>query len=76
MHVKPRAGMRVYDPEKGNWLLPEGREVADGDLYWNRILADGDVTVAAAEAAAPLPIGSGRSKRAPAGDAGQTGDDA
>lgn len=43
MFVKPAAGLKIRDPFKRDHLPPEGREVPDGDLYWIRLLRDGDV---------------------------------
>jgi hypothetical protein len=45
MKVVPAAGLIVRDPVSHAPLPPEGREVADGDLYWLRRIRDGDVTV-------------------------------
>ncbi len=45
MRIKPAEGLKVripYNPSAG-YLEPEGREVPDGDLYWHRLLLDGDV---------------------------------
>ncbi|MBD8592361.1 DUF2635 domain-containing protein [Pseudomonas sp. CFBP 8758] len=42
--VVPAKGRAVPDPETGELLLAEGREVPD-DAYWRRRLADGDVVV-------------------------------
>lgn len=45
MRVKPATGRAVRDP-KTLILLPEdGREVPDNDLFWQRRVRDGDVTV-------------------------------
>jgi hypothetical protein len=43
MHVKPASGRDIPDPEKGGFLLPEGREV-EASAYWLRRKAEGDVT--------------------------------
>ena len=45
MFVKPAEGIKIRDPFKKDHLPPEGREVADGDLYWERARIAGDVTV-------------------------------
>ncbi|MGA9224106.1 MAG: DUF2635 domain-containing protein [Pseudomonas graminis] len=42
--VVPAKGRAVPDPETGELLLPEGRDVPD-DAYWRRRLADGDVVI-------------------------------
>lgn len=53
MFVYPKAGVLTRDPVKKD-LLPEiGREVPDGDPYWLRRVADGDVSTA--KPAAPKP---------------------
>jgi hypothetical protein len=46
MFIQPVSGRRVPDPEKGGFVPPEGRVVADHDQYWLRRLADGDVVKA------------------------------
>lgn len=74
MNVKPRGDLKVWDPELKQYLASDGREVADDDLYWNRLLADQDV-----ERVTQLPIGSGNTRRptdSTAGAAGSTGGDA
>jgi len=43
MHVKPKAGGQVPDPEKGGFLSPEGRDV-ELTAYWLNRLRDEDVT--------------------------------
>jgi hypothetical protein len=40
--VVPAKGRAVPDPETGELLVPDGRDVPD-DVYWRRRLADGDV---------------------------------
>ena len=52
MYLKPNAGLSVLDPARGDHLPQEGREV-EATQYWQRRLNDGDVTEAAAPAAAP-----------------------
>lgn len=42
MHVKPKSGAQVPDPELGGYLPPEGREV-EATIYWLRRIKDGDV---------------------------------
>jgi hypothetical protein len=46
MFVKPAEGMRILDPHTRRELPPGGANVPDTD-YWNRLVRDGDVTVAA-----------------------------
>lgn len=46
MKVYPAPGLKVRDPATMQLLDEnEGLEVAEGDLHWNRILRDGDVTL-------------------------------
>lgn len=47
--VVPAAGRSVPDPEAGDLLPSDGREVPD-NAWWRRRLADGDVTAKPAEA--------------------------
>ncbi|SDT46148.1 Protein of unknown function [Pseudomonas sp. Z003-0.4C(8344-21)] len=47
--VLPAAGRVVPDPEAGDLLPPEGREVPDS-AWWRRRLADGDITLKTATA--------------------------
>ncbi|MBK5340021.1 MULTISPECIES: DUF2635 domain-containing protein [Pseudomonas] len=42
--VLPAAGRAVPDPEAGDLLPLEGREVLDS-AWWRRRLADGDITI-------------------------------
>ena len=42
--VLPAAGRAVPDPEAGDLLPKEGREVLDS-AWWRRRLADGDITL-------------------------------
>ncbi|MBW4791021.1 DUF2635 domain-containing protein [Pseudomonas tolaasii] len=53
--VRPVAGRAVPDPEAGDLLPVEGREVPD-NAWWRRRLADGDITTNAAEAAQPQEV--------------------
>ena len=46
MFVKPVEGRRVPDPQRGDTLPAEGREV-EPTQYWQRRVADGDVVEAA-----------------------------
>lgn len=42
MYVKPAPGRTVPDPDRGDILPAEGREVPETQ-YWLRRLADGDI---------------------------------
>lgn len=42
MFVKPVTGRRIDDPERGDVLPVEGREVVENQ-YWFRRIQDGDV---------------------------------
>ena len=46
MYLKPKAGLNVPDPARGDSLPAEGREV-ELTQYWQRRLNDGDVSEAA-----------------------------
>lgn len=48
MIVKPAPGLKVRHPVTKQFLPDEGIEVPDGDIFWNRVAADGDVVIAAA----------------------------
>lgn len=50
MFVKPKEGLQVPDPDRGDALPANGREV-QLTQYWQRRISDGDVT----EAEAPAP---------------------
>lgn len=41
-YLKPREGMQIHDPQRGDYLPPTGRLVEFGD-YWFRRERDGDV---------------------------------
>jgi hypothetical protein len=43
MYLKPAPGAQVPDPERGDLLPPDGREV-QFTQYWQRRINDGDVT--------------------------------
>lgn len=45
MYVKPAPGVRVIDPNRGDYLPEGGREVPD-EQYWFRRLECGDVVAA------------------------------
>ena len=48
MFIKPVAGRSVHDPERGDTLPPEGRDV-EPTQYWQRRVNDGDVVEASAD---------------------------
>lgn len=48
--VVPASGRAVPDPQAGDLLPAEGREVTDS-VWWRRRLADGDITIKQAKAA-------------------------
>ncbi|SFG79561.1 DUF2635 domain-containing protein [Pseudomonas sp. NFACC45] len=50
--VLPAPGRAVPDPEAGDLLPLEGREVPDS-AWWRRRLADGDITTKTVKAAKP-----------------------
>lgn len=50
LFVKPIAGRAVPDPDRGDTLPPEGRNV-EPSQYWQRRIVDGDVV----EASLPEP---------------------
>lgn len=45
MIVKPAPGLKVRHPVTKQFLPPEGIEVPDGDIFWARAAADGDVVL-------------------------------
>ncbi|WP_322080166.1 DUF2635 domain-containing protein [Burkholderia cenocepacia] len=47
MIVKPAPGLKVRHPVTKQFLPAEGIEVPDGDIFWTRAAADGDVVIAA-----------------------------
>jgi hypothetical protein len=53
MFVKPAPGLKVRDPYMQDHLPPEGREVSDTDLYWERARIVGDVLVVEQQPAEP-----------------------
>ena len=65
MFVIPKPGLVFRDPHSLVRVPPEGMEVPDGSLDWQRILAAGDATVG--EAPAEL----ARKAKAAASDGGQ-----
>lgn len=51
MFVIPKPGVLTRDPVKKDLLPETGREVPDGDFFWLRRIADGDVVVGKPEQA-------------------------
>jgi hypothetical protein len=43
MIVKPAPGLKVRHPVTKQLLPPEGIEVPEDDIFWTRVLNDGDV---------------------------------
>lgn len=64
MFVYPKPGLLIRDPEKRDLIPETGREVGNGDLYWLRRVADGDVTIER-PASAPTPASCGSAKGVP-----------
>lgn len=52
MFLVPAQGRQVADPDRGDHLPAEGREV-EFTQYWQRRVADGDVVVGQISAAEP-----------------------
>jgi len=52
MFIKPKDGRQVPDPDRGDVLPVEGREVND-QQYWQRRINDGDVELVDKPTAAP-----------------------
>lgn len=46
MFIKPKPGLKVWDPKARRHMPVAGMEVPDGDTYWVRRLVDGDVLIA------------------------------
>lgn len=69
MFVYPKPGLLIRDPEKHDLIPESGREVGDGDLYWLRRVADGDVTTTR-PAPTPAPRASGKGAASTATDNG------
>lgn len=57
IRVKPVIGRIVRDPERGDDLPPEGREVRR-TVYWERCRQAGDVVVVLAEPATKVSKGA------------------
>jgi hypothetical protein len=58
MIVKPAPGLKVRHPVTKQLLPPEGIEVPEDDIFWNRAVNDGDVVRADNTAAAAAKSGS------------------
>ena len=43
MRVKPAPGLSVRNPDTKELLPPEGIDVPDDSILWNKFLNDGDV---------------------------------
>jgi len=43
MRVKPAPGLSVRNPDTKELLPPEGIDVPDDSILWNKLLNDGDV---------------------------------
>jgi len=52
MYLKPTAGTQVPDPDRGDVLPADGRNV-ELNQYWQRRIADGDVVEASPQ---PKPV--------------------
>lgn len=57
MFVKPAPGVKVRDPRTKQHLIDAGVDVPDGDTYWLRRIADGDVVEVKPAAAKPAQKG-------------------
>lgn len=57
MRIKPAPGLSVRNPADKQLLPPEGIDVPDGDIFWTKVLNDGDVVLASAVKAAPAKDG-------------------
>lgn len=51
MRIKPAPGLSVRNPADKQLLPPEGIDVPDDDILWNKILNDGDVVLVTAKSA-------------------------
>ena len=54
MKVYPAPGLSVRDPVTKQLLDENGLEVAAGDLHWDRLLRDKDVTLTPPSKAKPI----------------------
>ena len=61
--VVPAAGRSVPDPEAGDLLPVEGREVTDG-AWWRRLQKAGDVTLKSVEAPATKAVKAAKPEEA------------
>ncbi|CUI48044.1 DUF2635 domain-containing protein [Achromobacter denitrificans] len=51
MYIKPRPGLKVFDPVRKQFMPDEGMPVDENDLYWAARMRDGDVVEADAPGA-------------------------
>jgi len=42
MYIQPEAGLKVYDPDRKDFIPTDGRDV-EPTQYWLRRIVDGDV---------------------------------
>ena len=63
MFIKPFPGLSIRDPDRGDRVPAEGRDVPES-AYWRRRLAERSVVIVAAETAAPEMPSETASKRA------------
>ena len=54
MKIYPAPGLSVRDPVTKQLLDENGLEVAEGDLHWDRMLRDKDVTLTPPAKAKPI----------------------
>jgi len=45
MFIKPVANKQIPDTVRGGFLPPDGGNVDDNDIYWQRRINDGDVEI-------------------------------
>lgn len=57
MRIKPAPGLSVRNPADKQLLPPEGIDVPDGDIFWTKVLNDGDVVLASGAKGAPAKEG-------------------
>ena len=50
MHIKPNDGVLVRDPTTLRIVPPEGITVSEHDIYWVRLVNDGDFTIVEGDA--------------------------
>ncbi|RKP50514.1 DUF2635 domain-containing protein [Trinickia fusca] len=51
MRIKPAPGLSVRNPADKQLLSVDGIDVPDGDIFWTKLLNDGDVVLVTTEAA-------------------------